>query len=196
MSSGDIVDRLRDDIVACGYFPALVEDSALLALGDEELRAHLVHHEATFATDEVHRHLTVLMLTPTRLIIGHTDETPEGMEHTGQLRAASTTESIPLREINAVAVTRVVANPEKYRAGAADAPVVETWLTLGWGTMTRLDLEPAGCQDPNCDADHGYTGTAARDDLTVRVSAAGDGPERVSQLVAFGTALQRATARA
>ena len=38
--------------------------------------------------------------------------------------------------------------------------------------MRRIDLEQAGCADPDCEADHGYTGSMAGDDLTVRMSAA------------------------
>ena len=33
-----------------------------------------VHHEPTFDRDEVRRHLTVVVLTPSRLILAHTDE--------------------------------------------------------------------------------------------------------------------------
>ena len=71
--------------------------------------------------------------------------------------------------------------------------MAETWLTITWGTMRRVDLEPATCADPNCEADHGLTGMIAGDDLTVRISAAGDGEAKVQQLVAFATALQLAT---
>jgi hypothetical protein len=92
-----------------------------------------------------------------------------------------------------VALSQVVADPEKY--GRHGAKVIETWLTIGWGTMRRVDLEPAGCSDPACEADHGYTGTVAADDLTVRISAAGDGQAKVRELLAFATALQQASAR-
>jgi hypothetical protein len=53
----------------------------------------------------------------------------------------------------------------------------------------RLDLEPAACSDPNCDADHGYTGTLAGDDYTLRVSAAAEGADAVAGLLAFAEAL-------
>ncbi len=59
--------------------------------------------------------------------------------------------------------------------------------------MRRLDLEPAGCADPQCEADHGYTGTLAGDDLTVRISAAADGADKVARLVAFASTLQVAS---
>ena len=53
-------------------------------------------------------------------------------------------------------------------------------LTIGWGGVCRLDLEPAACADPECDADHGYTGMLAADDFSLRVSAAAEGPDAVA----------------
>ena len=76
-------------------------------------------------------------------------------------------------------------------AGGAPAEVV---LTVGWGAVARLDLEPAGCSDPACEADHGYTGTATADDLVVRVSAQGDGSDAVGQALVFAAALSAALA--
>ena len=57
--------------------------------------------------------------------------------------------------------------------------------------MRRIDLEQASCDDPECEADHGYTGSLVGDDLTVRMSAAAEGAERVAHLVRFGSTLQR-----
>ena len=179
---------LNTEIHDCGYFPELEADAVSLALGAEAPSAHLVHHEATFNHDEIQRHLSVLVLTPSRLIVSHTDEN-ETPGEPGQ--ALTTTESVPLRRISSVALSQVVSHPERY--GSGRAAVAETWLTISWGTMRRVDLEPATCSDPNCEADHGLTGMIAGDDLTVRISAAGDGEPKVQQLVAFGTALQLAT---
>ena len=53
-------------------------------------------------------------------------------------------------------------------------------LTIGWGGVSRIDLEPAGCSDPECEADHGYTGVLASDDFSLRVSAAADGTDAVA----------------
>lgn len=179
---------LNTEIHDCGYFPELVADAVSLSLGAEDPVAHLVHHEATFNRDEIQRHLSVLVLTRSRLIVGHTDEN-ETPGEPGQ--ALTTTESVPLRKINSVSLSQVVSHPERY--GSGRAAVAETWLTISWGTMRRLDLEPAGCADPECEADHGLTGVLAGDDLTVRISATADGDAKVQQLVAFGTALQLAT---
>ncbi len=119
-----------------------------------------MHHETTFDHEEVRRHLTALLLTPTRLVIAHTDEHP-GDDMLPEPYTSTTTEAVTLTSIRTVVVTRMVANPT-----AGVAPPAEAVLTIGWGGVGRLDLEPAGCSDPNCDADHGYTGTLAGDDYT------------------------------
>ncbi len=188
MNSLALPADLRRDIDACGYFPDLIAETIALATAGEPVLHHVVHHEATFARDEIQRHRTALGLTPTRLIVGHTDESDAPGE-AGQ--AMSTTESVGLNRISSVALTRVVAHPERHGRGrSADT---ETWLSVGWGTATRVELEPAHCGDPECDADHGYSGTIAADDLTVRMSVAADGPDNVARLVSFATALQLAS---
>jgi hypothetical protein len=66
-------------------------------------------------------------------------------------------------------------------------------LTIGWGGVGRIDLEPAGCGDPQCDADHGYTGVLASDDFSLRVSAAADGSDAVGGLLDFAASLSAAS---
>ena len=66
-------------------------------------------------------------------------------------------------------------------------------LTIGWGAVSRIELEPATCGDPACEADHGYTGSSSNDDFSMRVAAAADGAEVVSQVVVFAEALSSAT---
>ena len=39
----------------------------------EPVAAYVLHHEPTFDHDEIRRHMTVLALTPTRLILVHHD---------------------------------------------------------------------------------------------------------------------------
>jgi hypothetical protein len=190
MRLGSTRKELRADIDACGYFPELVEDAIMIAVADEDLIDFVVHHEPTFNQNEIHRHVTVLALTPTRLIVGHTDDHPAEEPMTGTFAAAST-ESVPLSKIDTVVLTRVVAQPEEYHVGSPD--VTETWLSVGWGAVRRVDLELATCSDPQCEADHGYTGTLVGDDLTVRMSAAADGTDRVARLISFAVSLQRAT---
>ncbi len=182
---------LTEEIRGCGYFPELIAESIAQACGAEPVQGFLVHHEATFNHDEIQRHLSVLALTPTRLIVGHTDENAAPGE---PAQALTTVESVPLRSVKSVSLSQVVTNPEAY--GSGGAVVAEAWLTLAWGMVRRIELEPAQCGDPHCEADHGYTGDLAGDDFTVRISAAADGENKVRELISFAAALQAVTGAA
>jgi len=120
--------------------------------------------------------------------VGHTDENAVPGEPT---QALTTTESVALAGIKSVALSQIVANPESF--GSRNSAVVESWLTIGWGMVRRIELEPAQCADPHCEADHGYSGDLAGDDFTVRISAAAHGEGKVAELIAFATMLQAAT---
>ncbi|GAA4867119.1 DUF5998 family protein [Kitasatospora terrestris] len=187
--TGTTTQDLRSAIERSGYYPALVSEAVESAVGAEPITSYLVHQETTFDANEVRRHVTVLVLTPSRFVVSHTDE-QNGDAATPVPYATTSTESVRLDRINSVVVSRMVANPETYTPGTLPREVV---LTIGWGAVQRLDLEPAGCSDPNCEADHGYTGSATADDLSLRVSEAGDGPETVSQALVFARALSEAT---
>ncbi|MER6344700.1 DUF5998 family protein [Streptomyces sp. NPDC001595] len=181
---------LRAAIERSGYYPALVAEAVEAAVGGEPIRSYLVHQETTFDQNEVRRHVTVLVLTGNRFIVSHTDE--QAADTTSPTPYATTsTESVKLDRISSVVVSRVVANPESYTPGTLPREVV---LTIGWGAVSRIDLEPAACGDPNCEADHGYTGSSTADDLSLRVSEAGDGPETVRQALVFAQAISEATA--
>ncbi|GAA3127728.1 DUF5998 family protein [Streptosporangium carneum] len=183
---------LRDAIDRSGYYPDLVADAVESALGKEQVGAYVVHHEATFdPAMEVRRHVTVLVLTPSRLLVCHTDE-HSPVEGVSVSHASTTTEAVRLSRIQSVAVTRVVPDPASYVPGV---PPTEVTLTIGWGAISHVDLEPATCGDENCEADHGYTGAITADDLSLRVSEAADGPEAVSHVLTFAKALSEATAR-
>ena len=68
-------EDLRVAIERTGYYPGLVTDAVASALGAEPVTAYVVHHDAIFdPAMEVRRHITVLALTPSRLIHSHTDE--------------------------------------------------------------------------------------------------------------------------
>ncbi|MEL4506232.1 DUF5998 family protein [Luteococcus sp. H138] len=188
---------LRREIDDCGYFPEFIADSVALALGDERVVSHLVHHEASFANDQISRHVTVIVVTQSRLLVVHTDDGPATDalgRPTPAGQAITSCEAMPLSNLGQVSLSRSVSAPQHY--GTEQSQVIETWLTLGWGTMRRLDLEPASCADPTCEADHGYTGNMVGDDITIRMSAAADGADKVTRLVDFATGLQRLTGRA
>lgn len=195
-------------IERAGYYPALVGDVVAAALAGEQVRSHLVHLETTFDRDVIRRHVTVLVLTPSRLVIAHADdhadeaagagvtdgpgsgqaasEGPDAATAGAQEVATATTESIPLSAVRGVMLTHVVADPQNYVPGSLGR---ELTLTLGWGAVSRVDLLPATCGDPGCDADHGYDGTISSDDIALRVSATADGDVALQQAIAFAHAL-------
>lgn len=178
---------LRDAIDRTGYYPEVVADGVDSAIAGEQVVSFYVHHEPTFEQDEVRRHLTVVVLTPSRLVLAHTDE------HTGddmlpEPYTSTSTEAIALSSVRSVVVTRMVANPTSGPSSPAEAV-----LTIGWGGVSRIDLEPASCSDPDCEADHGYTGVLAGDDFSLRVSAAAEGNDAVGGLLAFAESLSART---
>ena len=182
-------DVLRSELHRAGYYPELVMDVLDGALAGEEVVAHLEHAETTFATAEVRRHVTALVLTPTRLVSAHVDDEPAD-EHHPVASAAATTEVLPLGAVRSVAVTQFVAAPAQHVPGTLP---YEVTIAIGWGAVNRIDLEPATCPDSNCDADHGLTGTMTPDDMIVRVSAQAEGEEAVRAALAFAGQLSAAT---
>ena len=191
---------LRADLDRAGYYPELVADVVDVAVAGEPVASHLVQVETTFDQDAVRRHVTVLVLTPTRLIVAHADDhpaDPTGPEAVVPAQgepepfATAATEAVPLSAVRSVVVNHVVPRPETYRPGAGARDLT---LTIGWGAVARLDLEPAGCADPECEADHGYTGTATSDDLSVRVSADAEGDGAVRAALDFARRLSAASA--
>jgi hypothetical protein len=188
-----MTEDLRVAIEHSGYYPGLVTDAVASALGPEPVTAFFVHHDAIFDPGmEVRRHMSVLALTPTRLVYSHTDEHPAD-EPGARLRAEASTESVKFSRVSSVSLTRVVEDPASYMPGVTMP--VEVMLTIGWNVVSHLEIEPAHCGDESCEADHGYLGTVTADDLTLRVSEAADGEPAIRQLLTFASALSDATAQ-
>lgn len=176
-----------------GYHPAIVRDVVAAGLGEDPVRSHLVHLETTFDHEAVRRHITVLVLTASRLLIVHTDDHQD--HHLGPaapLTATATSEVIPLRDVRGVMLTHVIADPENYVPGSLGR---ELSLTLGWGAVSRVELFPGACGDQSCDADHGYDGTITSDDIALRISADADGESALAAAMAFAQALTSALGR-
>lgn len=185
-------DRLRADVERAGYYPALVCDVLDIAVAGEPVHSHLVHLETTFDRDEVRRHVTVLVLTPERLVVAHADDhEPDALSP--EPYASASTESIALYQVRSVVLSQAVTRPAEHRSG--DTPR-EMTLSLAWGAVQRIDLEPAACADPDCEADHGYTGSSAADDITLRLSAEAEGADAVRNAVTFVREVSAAVAAA
>lgn len=180
---------LTEDLLRAGYYPALVQDVVDVSLGGEEVVAHYVHLETTFFGSEVRRHLTALALTPSRLLVTHVDDHPADDQHK-EATALATTEAVPLAQVRSVALTHEFVRPEEHRPRATPTVLV---LAIGWAALNRVELSPAQCDDPDCDADHGYSGTLAYDDLVLRISGEAEGPGAVRVAVEFARSLSVAT---
>jgi len=188
---------LTKDIERAGYYPALVADVVESAVAGGEIVSHLVHQETTFDHDTVRRHITVLALTSTRLVVAHADDhaaeddhdDPGDADPQSVATATATSECVPLSAVRGVMLTHVVASPETYTPGTLGR---ELTLTLGWGAVSRIDMIPATCGDPNCEADHGYEGTVTSDDIGLRISADADGGPALAQALAFARTLSAA----
>ncbi|MCW2857457.1 MAG: hypothetical protein JWR52_3072 [Marmoricola sp.] len=191
VTSEDQTADLDTAIENSGYYPAVVRSGVNAAVAGERVASFLVHHEPTIDRDEVRRHITVVVLTPTRLILCHTDEhAPDDL--LPEPYTSTSTEAVKLSQVKSVVVNRMVANPASVTGADLPAPA-EAVLTIGWGGINRIDLEPATCSDPQCEADHGYTGVVASDDFSIRVSSAADGQESVDRLLAFADSLSAST---
>lgn len=184
MSNDQNVD-LFEAVSKSGYYPEVVASGLNDALADERVIDYVLHHEPTFDRDEVRRHMTVLVLTDSRLVLVHTDEHPPD-ELLTKPYTSTTSEAVPVSSVKSVVVTRMIT--EKSKAPA------EAVMTISWGAVSRIDLEPANCGDPDCEADHGYTGNIAGDDFTLRLSATADGGAAVQRLLAFARSLSSRTA--
>ncbi|MGH3497378.1 MAG: DUF5998 family protein [Nocardioidaceae bacterium] len=195
-AAADGVDRtasMRSAIEATGYYPAVVSDAVLSALAEESVLSFVLQHEPTFDRDEVRRHVTVVALTTTRLIVAHTDEHPPD-DLLPSPYTSSTTEAIRLSSVKSVVVNKMVADPTSYATKPLPPDTAaEAVVTIGWGAVGRIDLEPATCGDPECDGDHGYAGTMTADDFSLRMSATADGEDAVRRLLSFARDLSSAT---
>lgn len=183
------LSALHESLERAGYYPALVCDVVDVALSGEEVTAQLVHLETTFDHTEVRRHITALALTPTRLVIAHVDDHPPEVQGAAPAAVAST-ESIPLSAVRGVLLTHGIRNPENYKPGSDPDEVT---LAIAWNAVRRIDIGPAQCPDPSCDADHGLTGALTPDDILLRIAAEAEGIGAVRAAINFAQQLSRAS---
>ena len=74
--------------------------------------------------------------------------------------------------------------------------LTEMTIAVSWGSVRRIDMEPATCGDPDCQADHGMTGVSVPDDIVIRVAAGVEGAAALARAEAFASRLSQMTARA
>ncbi|POH57432.1 DUF5998 family protein [Arthrobacter glacialis] len=177
---------LESALQRSGFYPRLVADVVNDALDGAESLAHLVHLETHFDRTEVHRHITVLVLTAEMLVITHVDD--HQLDESGeQMVAQVSTESVPASQINSVVLSYIYAQPQDYKPSD---PARELTLSIAWSGGQRVEMGPTTCGDPTCDSDHGYSGTIAQEDIALRISAEAEGLQAVADAKAFARALR------
>jgi hypothetical protein len=177
---------LEGALQQAGFYPRLVADVVDDALDGRDCVAHLVHLETHFDRAEVRRHITVLVLTADMLVITHVDD--QQLDEAGeQIVAQISTESVPVAQIRSVVLSYMYAQPQDYKPSD---PVREVTLSIAWSGGQRLEMGPASCGDPQCEADHGYSGTIAQEDIVLRISAEADGLQAVQDAKLFARALR------
>lgn len=184
--SSEATDQMRSEIQQAGFYPALISDVVFDALDGEEVAAHLVRLETHFDRAEVHRHLTVLVASAAELVLVHIDD--EQLDEAGaQVLAQVSVEAIPLSRVRSVVLGYVYKQPQDYQAGN---PIDEVTISMAFSGGFRMDVGPATCGDPECDAVHGYSGQMVQEDLVVRVSAEAEGADAVMRAREFGKRLR------
>ncbi|WP_035769285.1 DUF5998 family protein [Arthrobacter castelli] len=187
-TTDDEAQRLDTSLQQAGFYPRMVADVVQDALDEREPLSHLVHLETHFDRTEVHRHITVLVLTADMMVITHVDD--QQLDDDGdQVVAQISTESVPVTQIRSVVLSYLYTQPQNYQPSD---PVRELTLAIAWSGGQRIDMGPASCGDPECEADHGYTGTIAQEDIVMRVSEEADGTNAVENAKSFARALRRA----
>lgn len=180
---------LAQDIQRAGFYPELVADVMGQQLGNREILSHYVHVETHFGYDDLHRHITVLVLAEGNVLAAlHLNDLEDELAQDTP-RASVATEIIPLSKINSCVVTTGYDNPQQYQPGQGPSEVT---LVLSWAGGARLEFVPNLCEDPNCDADHGYMGTRVVEDLVLRIAGKADGPHAVEKALTFSRTLRDA----
>ena len=181
--------QLQQDLAKAAFYPQMIQDVLAEAMGQAPVLEHLVHLETHFDHAEVHRHITVLVLSDKAMFIIHVDD-QQMDSHGREVMAQISTEMISLQRISLVATNYIFAQPQHY---SASSQVRELTSGVSWNGTKRIDLAPAMCEDPQCDADHGLNGTSQPEDLVIRVSAEADGQPAVDKARAFAVRLRQAS---
>ncbi|MDR2454840.1 MAG: DUF5998 family protein [Bifidobacteriaceae bacterium] len=182
---------LLAELDRAGYFPQIVADVLEIALAGEPATAFYVHRDVAFGPGTIGQHLTVMVITPTRLITTHVDD--HAADESAPAAVAASTEAVALKRIESVTLTHLTAEPESHDPSEPPSAVR---LSIDWGSHQLIDLEPSECGDPDCITDHGYSGAINAENLGLQVTTEVSGAELAIKLMEFARCLYAATADA
>ncbi|RJN31229.1 DUF5998 family protein [Nesterenkonia natronophila] len=194
---------LKEAIDRGGFYPSLVHHTVTEALDGREPEQQIVHVDTHFDFEEVHRHITVLVLAEDVMVVAHLDDhdaeedrpfqhEDSGPSGSSEVVARISTEVVPVVRLRSLILSEVHRRPDEFRP---DRGLAEVSLNINWTGSARFDSMPADCGNPDCVADHGDTGTVVPEDVTLRIAATAEGDTAVDEARSFVRALRRATVK-
>ncbi|TLP79484.1 DUF5998 family protein [Nesterenkonia sphaerica] len=194
---------LKEAIDRGGFYPTLVHHTVTEALDGRPPEQQIVHVDTHFDFEEVHRHITVLVLAEDVMVVAHLDDhdaeedRPFQHEDSGpsgpsEVVARISTEVVPVVRLRSLILSEVHRRPDEFRP---DRGLAEVSLNINWTGSARFDAMPADCGNPECVADHGETGTVVPEDVSLRIAATAEGDTAVDEARSFVRALRRATVK-
>lgn len=192
---------LKEAIERGGFYPSLVHHTVTEALDGRDATHQIVHVDTHFDMEQVHRHITVLVLAEDVIVVAHLDdhdaeETANAQEDQastpGEVVARISTEVVPVSRIRSLILSEVHRRPDQFDPQRG---LAEVTLNVNWTGGARFDSVPADCGNPECMADHGDTGTVIPEDITLRIAATAEGDTAVDEARSFVRALRRASVK-
>src|SRR5699024_6308229 len=120
---------LAIDIERAGFYPQLVADVMGQQLGERKILSHYVHVETHFGYDDLHRHITVLVLAQGNVLSAlHLNDLQDDLDD-GPPRAAVATDLGPLSSISSDSGTTGYDTTQDYQSGQSPTYVT---LVLSW----------------------------------------------------------------
>lgn len=143
--------------------PPMVDDVAAIVRLHGPIRTYFIRPETVFDRDSVFDATAIFLLTDSHLIVVLSDVTYEFVP-VGEF--VTTTQVIPLKEIHDYQVIR-----RRVLDGPESGAIASVQMRLRWGANRTLDIRPASCDDPTCEAEHGFIGMSAGEDGDVLLDA-------------------------
>ncbi|WP_150462467.1 DUF5998 family protein [Nesterenkonia ebinurensis] len=186
-----------------GFYPSLVNHTVTEALDGRAPEQQIVHVDTHFDYEEVHRHITVVVLAEDVMVVAHLDDHdaeddaaphPENTpaDTPAEVVARISTEVVPVARIRSLILSEVHRHPDRFDPQRG---LAEVTLNINWTGGARFDSMPADCGNPECMADHGDTGSFVPEDITLRIAATAEGDTAVDEARSFVRALRRAVVK-
>lgn len=146
---------------------SFVYDDIAHALGTDTILSFYTRPEMMFDADSVYQRVVAFIVTEHRLILLFSDT---NYEMTPRGEYVTTMQSVNLSSIKEHHLIR-----RRELEGDDAGRLNSVMLRLRWGAAWSQDLQPGGCDDPECTNDHGYVGVSTNEDFQVFLDRQHDG---------------------